>query len=103
MPDLGFDHASLGSDVAFAQAGIDDPDVRYAELQIIVDLLLHVVQSVVFGENLDAEMRRGSENLSLELRILYDRYVGNAKTSGTDLDALFWVDLDANSLRRVMK
>jgi hypothetical protein len=87
MPDFGFDQAGLGSDVTSAQTRIDDPNIRDAETQIVVDLLLHVHHGVIFGKNLDAEMGPGSEDIALHLGVLVYGDIWDSYSSSSDLDA----------------
>jgi hypothetical protein len=74
-----------------AAFGIDEPDGRDAELEIIVDLALDARGAVLGREDLDGNVRRG-DDASLRAPTSDNDNIRDAKTIRTDLNS----DLDTS-------
>jgi hypothetical protein len=84
-----FEHALGGAMPGPAAGWIENPDVGDSEIEVVVDALPHFGEAVVFGEDLDADERRGAEDLFGRAVIDDHADVGDAEAGGGHLDALF--------------
>ena len=80
--------AGSTANISAARRRIENPDVLDAEVQVIVNPLLHAAQRVVFREYLDEDERRNRDDRFARLIGLQDGDVGHAKTSGRHLHSL---------------
>ena len=82
-------HALEGAAEGFAGARIENPDVGDAEAEKVAHAFLHRAETVVSGEDLDADERRRPKDLVLWLITNHYANIGDAETSGRDLNPLF--------------
>src|SRR5262249_22655259 len=72
--------------------GIDEPNRRNAELEVIVDLVLNVSRAVLGRKNLDDYLRWGRDDASCRPSAPDNDNVRHAESLGADLDP----DLDTS-------
>src|SRR6185312_1065133 len=63
--------------------GVDYPDVRDAELEIVIDAVLHGRDRVFRGHHLDTEVRWGCEDFLFRERKFAHNDIGDANPGGT--------------------
>jgi hypothetical protein len=70
-------------------ARVDDPNVKNAEIQVVIDLLLNSLHSVFRGKNLDANKRWRPKNLFTWPFPDVDADIRDSKANGAHLNTLF--------------
>jgi len=73
-----------------ARARINQPNIADAEIEIVVDAFLHLADAVFFGQDLDGDQARGSDNL-LGWFASQHTNIRNSKASWRDLHSLLGV------------
>jgi hypothetical protein len=85
-------HAAAGVDLAAPQNRIDHPDPFHTEAQVLAHLVERFSRGVFRRQNLDAQIRRLSDDAAAESTVRpfgHNANVGNAESIGADLNALF--------------
>ena len=90
---LDFQHPLRRAAIRLAILGIQDPDVRDAEGNVVANPLLHSRHAVFRRKNLNTDERRRSKDLFRRLRSRDHADVRHAKSSGRHLHAHFRVDM----------